>query len=155
MDDSVWIALFPRPEEAKLLADSYGEKAEDLHVTLAYMGKNPPISEEDLLYGLRYDLTAYHDTPETPHMATITGWAEFYGSNALVYLMGSDTLNEYGQYIREMEGADRTYSFIPHMTIKKNLFGNTRLRTPKIDTVHFDAITVMYKGNRTDIKWSW
>lgn len=143
------IALYPEPEIAAQIAVEGGLPAEDIHLTLAYLGTEPP----------KYPLTLLQRLEDVarsrpPVLGTLTGNGSFTAGDedCAVALVDSPSLVALASELRDtlrwsnME-ADDQHGFLPHMTLK---YGGESTELPPLD-LRFDAIYLVAGGEKTRI----
>jgi 2'-5' RNA ligase len=138
------VALFPPAELATKLAIDKGERPDDLHVTLAFMGKaGGPKPRDAALAAVR---AWAKKCP--PLEGTISGAGQFVGGPAPVTYLSVDLPDLNAQreaLVKGLDGAgtpvNRAHGFTPHMTLAYSK------RRPPIDRaipVKFEAVTLAW-----------
>lgn len=123
--DSIMVALYPDDATAKALAVKGGLTPEDLHVTLAYLGKTADYQPADLddLNALVQSLALGLD----PMTGTVNGVGKFTGTDpgegdpiyANVDVPGLDAVRAQVAAALDADGfaVSKTHGFTPHMTL--------------------------------------
>lgn len=142
----VMVALYPSAEVAGRYAMTGGLPAEDLHVTMAYLGRTEDVDRDALLAAVK------SLPPRQPFMATVAGHGRFTGGeqDVLVLLMDSPELERLrSDLLSTLAGqgieVPSEHGFTAHMTLtymdEQALM--PLLRVPA-DMVEFGAVWVKY-----------
>ena len=147
---STMIALYPRPEEARALEHAPGEEAENLHVTLAYLGDTEgPLP--DLIRELQ--AVAANHGPLEGEVGGIGAFADGGDGHPGILLPDVPGLGELRLAVCEAvldagEEYARNHGFLPHLTVAYN----DDLTFPSRDSygapLHFDHLVLV----RGDVK---
>lgn len=161
--DGAMIALYPSDTDASTIASAAGEvdwpegsevtPADELHVTLTYLGKAADISDLERESQIKRVEMLAHDSL-TPR-AQFNGIARFNGSaedgDAIVVLLDSESLNGYGEWARNAIGTASDHQFLAHMTlayIPKDAPTPTVL--PMFDLIAFPRMAIVYADDAHD-----
>lgn len=148
--DGVMVALFPSMEVARQLAVKGGEKASQLHVTLAYLGKAAALDGEAAsnLLTLVEDFARRHG----PLSGEVSGVGYFKNPEGVVTYASVDLpgLPDFRQDLVDyLDAADlpvsRDHGFTPHMTLA---YADLQGLRPDNVAVTFAAVTVAVAGQR-------
>ncbi len=154
----VIIGLFLRPSDARKLAMQGGEKPNELHITLAYLGDKSEldVTALDILPSLT-DVIASQIPPLDMQVSgvgrfntTATERQAFYAS------VNGHGLQEMRAYIVAMLASfgvpyHNDFAFHPHITLDYvDASAPTPSYTPPPLTLHFDALTLAIAGERHD-----
>jgi 2'-5' RNA ligase len=139
----VMIALFPSLALAQQLALKGGEKADQLHVTLAYLGDKSNVPDMDGLINLISQFAkGYTDSIK----GEVSGLGIFSNPTGAVTYASVDlpTLPSFRQALVEMLDTNgytvaKDHGYTPHMTLAYDDRRNTKIGNTPIE---FDAITV-------------
>jgi len=144
----VMVALFPSPATAKLLAQPGGEPAEDLHVTLAYLGDASELENVDQLQQAvgGWAATVGPLAGEVSGVGTFTAGPEPV-TYASIDLPGLPAARE--RLLDALRGAgcdpSTDHGFTPHITLA---YDAQDVPVPNLPLV-FDQATVAIAGERT------
>jgi 2'-5' RNA ligase len=154
----IMVALYPDPNLADALALTGGEKPDELHVTLAYLGQiddQVVTSPDQLIEGVTDWAGAF-----SPMLGQISGVGRFNagpGSDKPVVYASVDipALPEAREMLVAAIGSAgfsvaRDHGFTPHMTL---LYGGTDLNAldiPTIETV-FSSVSIVWGETRHDV----
>ena len=158
----IMVALHVDPDTAKALALTGGEPPEQLHVTLAYLGKTddpPNASESEVLDALR-QLAKRH----APVTGEVGGHGRFSNKGEgvpLILLPDLPTLPALrDDLISTLDDvgapANQKHGYTPHITLQYLQPGeNVSIGTKRVGTpLSFDHVTLSWGDNRTDISLS-
>lgn len=147
----VMIALFPSPDVAQQLAQPGGEPAEDLHVTLAFLGDALQLANPD---ALKQEVAAF--AARTPPIAgTVSGVGHFtagpepvtYASVDLPTLPAiRESLVSNLSWEDDLPSPSTEHGFTPHLTLA---YDDRQVTLPNLPLV-FDTITLCIGDERTD-----
>lgn len=148
--DGVMVALFPSTETARKLAVQGGEKANQLHVTLAYLGKAGALDGDapTTLQTLVEDFAKRHG----PLSGEISGVGYFKNPDGVVTYASVDLpdLPDFRQSLVDYLDAaglpvSKDHGYTPHMTLAYEDLPGLR---PNNEPLVFTAITVAVAGKR-------
>lgn len=144
----VMVALFPTPEVAQRLAIQGGEKASELHLTLAYLGKASELGDEKRLLTVVQGFAA----SQQPLTGNVNGLGLFSNANGVVTWASVDlpALPEFRQHlVKLLDDAGfpigRDHGYTPHMTLA---FADRREEIPPNVDLTFSQVTVAIAGKR-------
>lgn len=143
----VMVALFPRLDVAEELALPGGEPADELHVTLAFLGKGDGIDIDKLLGVVQ--AYAEHTAPLSGEVSGLGLFTA--GPNPVTYAsVDVPGLPEFRQGLvqcLEVSGfpPSQKHGFTPHMTLDYN---DRRSESVPNKQMQFDTLTVAIKGER-------
>ncbi|GAB2858455.1 hypothetical protein GCM10022221_67450 [Actinocorallia aurea] len=158
---SVMLALYPPSEVAQRLAVPDGLDPEDLHVTVAYLGKASEI-DADLVEQLAEELAA-----AGPIRAQISGIARFNSEtgeeDVAVALVDSPDLEELRRRVVDALDAagvqwPRNHGYTPHMTL--TYLGEAEEFDPALtvhrppEPVEFDFVAAVHGDDRVDVPFT-
>lgn len=162
------IALIPNAEDAQRLADESGEAWEELHVTLAYLGKAADISENaklnlstvastiannvNVVEVNTFSVNIFNPTGEEPCVVLGVGGRQLESIHAAVDSMCKS--------IEDMESGftfpEQHKPFVPHITLK--YFKDEEIdmdwvktQFKKIGPIKFDKVRVAFAGRNIDM----
>jgi 2'-5' RNA ligase len=144
------IALYPPKHLADKLAVDGGEKPEDLHVTLAFLGKADDLKSPEMVKTVARTLAARHP----PMTGAMSGHGVFtQGADAPVTYASADlpALPGFRQkLVRVLHATGHTpsgeHGFTPHMTLA---YGTPKVNVPATP-VTFDTLSAVIGGDRHD-----
>lgn len=147
--DGAMVALFPSPATAKALALPGGEKAEQLHVTLAFLGKAKGIDGEAAAKAVK------EWAARTPKLeGEVSGVGHFDLGAGEVCTYRSIDLPDLPGPREKLVAALKTagtpaktdHGFTPHMTL------DYAMRRPKVEksAIAFDSVALVLGGERQD-----
>jgi 2'-5' RNA ligase len=153
------IALVPTAEDAKRLAVDDGEPAEELHVTLRYLGKGADFSEQsrkqliEMVRGQAEKLKPF--TAEAFNVAIFNPSGD--EPCVVLGLGGEDIVKAHAAVEAAVEdhGADLPEPhkpFVPHLTLVYTAdAGRVEELTDRVGPITFDRLRVAFAGEVTDI----
>lgn len=143
------VALYPSPDVAEMLAQDAGEPAEDLHVTLAFLGDASELDDPAALKAVVQGIAA----SAPPLTGEVAGIGHFTAGPEPVTYASPDVpgLSELRQSICEgLEGAgvepSGDHGFTPHMTLA---YARTEPDIPNL-ALAFNTLSLVIAGDRTD-----
>lgn len=147
--NGVMVALYPSPDMAATLAQPGGEPAEDLHVTLAYLGDAATLEDPERLR----QAVAEWAAETAPIAGTVSGTGQFtagpepctYASVDLPTLPAAREMLINGLWRTGFQ-ASREHGFTPHMTLA---YDARHVDLPNV-SLRFDTVTLKVAGDRTD-----
>ncbi len=157
--DGIMVALMIPAPLAELIAVPDGQPADELHITLAYMGSVEEV-EDDSDYLLRL-LSAVRDTCEKnkPLSGMLSGIGRFNGEKQDVYYLSADIpgLEDFRHALMEALGdadvkVNREHGFTPHVSLAY-LSHDAELPPGRFQSrpVQFDEVAVVYGTNRIPV----
>jgi hypothetical protein len=146
----VMVALYPRPDQAAELALKGGEAADQLHITLVFLGTTRGVDKDALVQSV----TAWAE--RTPRIkSVISGVGEFTeGPKPVTYLsVDAPRLPEAREdLIRQLESdglsVKKDHGFTPHMTLD---YKRRKVQVPKGADLWFGSVVVAYGDEQTPI----
>lgn len=151
------IALIPSPDDLKRLAVWGGDPADELHLTLAYLGDDLTTIDDQVRDQLLNDISTYADTT-APIQAEAFAHAAFNPNSpdkdpCAVYLVNGDFERDtvHGMASRALgtDMPDAYPQFIPHITAGYDVPVDTLSYTGPIT---FDRVRVAIAGDHTDYR---
>lgn len=144
------VALFPNPDDAKRLAADRGEPADEMHITLVFLGQASNVDEQALIAAVQGWASSVG-----PITSVISGYGYFTEGPKPVTYWSVDaprlpaarealvqTLETAGLPVKKDHG------FTPHMTID---YKKRRVEPPRGFTMRFGSVVVAHGDNRTRI----
>ena len=143
------VALYPSPDVARALAQDAGEPAEDLHLTLAFLGEADELEDIDALKAVVAGIAA----AAPPLSGEVSGIGHFTAGPEPVTYASPDVpgLAELRQAVCEgCEGAGAEpsgeHGFTPHITLS---YAHSEPDIPNLP-LSFDTLSLVVAGERTD-----
>jgi 2'-5' RNA ligase len=143
------VALYPSPDVAAQLAQPGGETAEQLHVTLAYLGPAANIEDPEALKRAVAEFAAR----TVPIAGTVSGTGHFTGGETPVTYASVDLptlaparerlVYDLASYWGSLS---REHGFTPHITLA---YADLPVTVPNLPVV-FEAVSLVIAGDRTD-----
>lgn len=161
--DGAMIALYPSDEDSSKIAAAVSavdwpegstiSALNELHLTLAYLGKAVDITDERKAEILNASAKLATNSLPDPRF---NGIARFNGSDedgdAIVVLLSEPKLNEFAMRARSI-GDESDHPFLPHMTlayIPKD--APTPTVKPMFENVHLDRLCVVFAGLKNEYR---
>jgi 2'-5' RNA ligase len=147
------VAVYPRGEEANALAVEGGIEADDLHVTLVFLGEADDINEEAVTDAVAAAAAAVG--PLEGNVGGVGNFAEGEDGVPVILLpdvQGLTLLRERVMAELERRGSESPseHGFLPHMTLRYAETDELPDHSAVGNALHFDAVSVVVADRRTD-----